>query len=77
MTRLSEPGEPGSAPDPEVPAASVTLADVQADPELSLFISSADRVMEGMGFTEHGFRHANLVGEHLVPGAPPPGVLGA
>ena len=39
----------------------MTLADVQADPELSLFISSADRVMEGMGFTEHGFRHANLV----------------
>ena len=61
MTRLTEPGEPGSSPDPEVPAASVTLADVQADPELSLFISSADRVMEGMGFTEHGFRHANLV----------------
>jgi metal-dependent HD superfamily phosphatase/phosphodiesterase len=61
VTRLTEPGEPGSSPDPEVPAASVTLADVQADPELSLFISSADRVMEGMGFTEHGFRHANLV----------------
>ena len=61
MTRLTEPGEPGSSPDPEDPAASVTLADVQADPELSLFISSADRVMEGMGFTEHGFRHANLV----------------
>ena len=37
------------------------MTDVQTDPELSLFISSADRVMEGMGYTEHGFRHANLV----------------
>jgi len=41
--------------------ASVTLEDVQQDPELSLYISSADRVMDAMGYTEHGFRHANLV----------------
>jgi uncharacterized protein len=34
---------------------------VQQDPELSLYISSADRVMDAMGYTEHGFRHANLV----------------
>lgn len=27
-----------------------------------MFIASADRVAEGLGFTEHGFRHANLVG---------------
>ena len=43
------------------PAATVTLEDVQSHPELSLYISSADRVTEAMGFTEHGFRHANLV----------------
>jgi uncharacterized protein len=43
------------------PAATVSLEDVQAHPELSLYIASADRVMEAMGFTEHGFRHANLV----------------
>ena len=43
------------------PAATVTLEDVQSHPELSLYIASADRVMEAMGFTEHGFRHANLV----------------
>ncbi|MET0801631.1 MAG: phosphohydrolase, partial [Actinomycetota bacterium] len=30
------------------------------DEELSSFISAADRVMEGLGYTEHGFRHANL-----------------
>ena len=40
----------------------ITLEQVQADDELSLYIASADRVMEGLGFTEHGFRHANLVG---------------
>jgi metal-dependent HD superfamily phosphatase/phosphodiesterase len=62
-------GTPEGAPVPEVPAtepaspdlASITLEDVQADPELSLYIASADRVMDAMGYTEHGFRHANLV----------------
>ncbi|MFM8999745.1 MAG: HD domain-containing protein [Actinomycetota bacterium] len=48
-------GVPGSAE----PTA-ITLADVQANPELSTFIAAADRVMEGLGYTEHGFRHANL-----------------
>lgn len=38
----------------------LTLEDVQANPELSTFIAAADRVMEGLGYTEHGFRHANL-----------------
>ncbi len=41
-------------------AASLTLEDVQQDPVLSAYISAADRVMDGLGFTEHGFRHANL-----------------
>jgi metal-dependent HD superfamily phosphatase/phosphodiesterase len=41
--------------------ASITLAQVQEDPQLSSFIASADRVMEAIGYTEHGFRHANLV----------------
>ncbi len=63
-------GTPSGAPVPEVPqveppaeAATVTLADVQSDAELSLFIASADRVMDAMGYTEHGFRHAHLVGK--------------
>jgi metal-dependent HD superfamily phosphatase/phosphodiesterase len=46
-------------PDPGE-AASITLEDVQENPELSTFIAAADRVMEGLGYTEHGFRHANL-----------------
>jgi metal-dependent HD superfamily phosphatase/phosphodiesterase len=46
---------------PEAQAAEgITLELVQANPELSSFITAADRVMEGLGYTEHGFRHANL-----------------
>jgi len=62
---ISEPFDPRETEpaDPVPPAAlpGVTLEDVQANEELSLYIASADRVMEAMGYTEHGFRHANLV----------------
>jgi metal-dependent HD superfamily phosphatase/phosphodiesterase len=58
-----EPVPTAPAPTPAGPQdrATVTLEDVQASDELSLYIASADRVMEAMGYTEHGFRHANLV----------------
>lgn len=46
--------EQGSAVPP------IGLEAVRADDELSGFIEAADRVMEGLGYTEHGFRHANL-----------------
>lgn len=55
--RTARPAEGAPAP---VEAAPITLEDVQANPELSTFIAAADRVMEGLGYTEHGFRHANL-----------------
>jgi metal-dependent HD superfamily phosphatase/phosphodiesterase len=41
-------------------AALITLEEIQHDTQISTFIANADRVMEGLGFTEHGFRHANL-----------------
>jgi metal-dependent HD superfamily phosphatase/phosphodiesterase len=47
-------GEPTAEPE------ELTLETVQDNPELSAFITAADRVMEGLGYTEHGFRHANL-----------------
>jgi metal-dependent HD superfamily phosphatase/phosphodiesterase len=50
------------AADQATEGAPVTLDDIQQDRTLSTFISSADRVMQGLGFTEHGFRHANLSG---------------
>jgi len=58
--------EPAPIPAPTPPAApeaepeDLTLDLVKDDEELSNFISAADRVMEGLGYTEHGFRHANL-----------------
>jgi metal-dependent HD superfamily phosphatase/phosphodiesterase len=58
--------EPAPLPGPAPPAAPaiepepLTLDEVKDDPELSNYISAADRVMEGLGYTEHGFRHANL-----------------
>ena len=56
-----EPAAP-TPPSPEGPdKAAVRLEDVQVNEELSLYIASADRVMDAMGYTEHGFRHANLV----------------
>ena len=42
--------------------ASLTLQQVQEEPALSAFIAQADRMMDGMGYTEHGFRHAKLTG---------------
>jgi metal-dependent HD superfamily phosphatase/phosphodiesterase len=51
-----------TAGEQEIPGVeTVTLEMVRENPELSGFISAADRVMEGLGYTEHGFRHANLV----------------
>ena len=47
--------------DGPIDVAEVSLELVQDNKELSLYIASADRVMEAMGYTEHGFRHANLV----------------
>jgi uncharacterized protein len=45
---------------PRPVAAPLTLEDIQQDEVISAYISQADRVMDGLGFTEHGFRHANL-----------------
>jgi len=41
---------------------SITIDVIRDNAELSMFIAAADRVMKGLGYTEHGFRHANLSG---------------
>ncbi|HEX7463511.1 MAG TPA: phosphohydrolase [Actinomycetota bacterium] len=51
---------PEGKEEPAAEAEELTLEKVQENPELSAFITAADRVMEGLGYTEHGFRHANL-----------------
>jgi hypothetical protein len=53
---------PASPTTTEAGPEAMTFEEIQHDAELSSFISAADHVMEGLGYTEHGFRHANLVG---------------
>ncbi len=54
------PPTPQGGPSPAEGLEVLSFEAIQTDPELSALISAADRVMEGMGYTEHGFRHANL-----------------
>lgn len=39
----------------------VTLEDVKQDPAIIALIEQADHSMSALGYTEHGFRHADLV----------------
>lgn len=39
----------------------VTLADISSDPHVTAYIEVADEYLGAIGYTEHGFRHANLV----------------
>ena len=56
--------KPEVAPEPPRAAETplISLEEIQQDRLFSTFIASADRVMEALGYTEHGFRHANLAG---------------
>lgn len=39
----------------------ITLADVKANPVLDSFIRNGNKYLGAMGFTEHSYRHVNLV----------------
>ena len=39
----------------------ITLEDVKAREDIQTYLGRADRNMEAIGYTEHGFRHADLV----------------
>ena len=41
--------------------ASITLAEVKADPEVHVLISAANENLGVIGYTDHGFRHAEIV----------------
>jgi hypothetical protein len=49
------------APLPERVWRRVTLADLTANPDVRAMIEVADEYLGAIGYTEHGFRHANLV----------------
>lgn len=40
----------------------VTVEQVRADPEVIAFVQQANEALRGLGYTEHGQRHAGLVG---------------
>ena len=42
-------------------ATTITLEDVKARDDVRAYIAKADRNMELIGYTEHGFRHADMV----------------
>ena len=64
----SVPEEPAEKSVPEEPAQVVSeatplqLQELKDLPEITAMIEAADRVADGLGLTEHGSRHANLVG---------------
>ncbi|GFP38252.1 uncharacterized protein HKBW3S44_01932, partial [Candidatus Hakubella thermalkaliphila] len=39
----------------------ITLNQVKNHPSVATFIARADEVLGAMGYTEHGYRHADLV----------------
>ncbi|MDO8914947.1 MAG: HD domain-containing protein [Coriobacteriia bacterium] len=53
--------DPSSATKPGDPWKRVTLADISSDPHVIAYIEVADEYLGAIGYTEHGFRHANLV----------------
>jgi len=41
----------------------ITLDDLKAREDIRIYIARADQNMDAIGYTEHGFRHANLVAD--------------
>ncbi len=44
-----------------LPGRAVSLEELKRDPEVDAYITKADEYTGAIGYTEHGFRHANLV----------------
>lgn len=63
VSPLEDVPTPDAVADParEPQWAKVTLADISADPHVTAYIEVADEYLGAIGYTEHGFRHANLV----------------
>lgn len=59
---VRESGEVGRAAALRTGTEPGILAKLQEDEVVSAFIKLSDQFMASLGFTEHGFRHANLVG---------------
>ena len=44
-----------------MPETAITLADVQADEEVKIYLTKSKEYLKHLGFTDHGLRHAALV----------------
>lgn len=58
---LAAPAPAPSAEHDTEDAASIDLAKVKADPEVHVLISAANENLGVIGYTDHGFRHAEVV----------------
>jgi metal-dependent HD superfamily phosphatase/phosphodiesterase len=58
LSDLRHPRIPGG-----IMARDITLDDVKRREDITIYLSRADQNMEAIGYTEHGFRHANLVAD--------------
>jgi metal-dependent HD superfamily phosphatase/phosphodiesterase len=56
---VPDPGAESAGP--EAGWTHITLIDLQNDPGVTAYIEVADEYLGVIGYTEHGFRHANLV----------------
>jgi len=55
-------GKPAASREPQAPHKRVTLEDCQHNATFSHYLELANESLNNQGYTEHGFRHANLVG---------------
>lgn len=44
----------------------ITLEDVKNNPQITEFIAQTERAMEALSYTNHGFRHSNIVAERAM-----------
>ena len=42
----------------------ITVDDIRANPEVKAYIEKADHFLKSIGYTEHGFRHAEIVSKN-------------
>jgi metal-dependent HD superfamily phosphatase/phosphodiesterase len=60
MRRLA-PGDMECPQMSGVNMAKITLNDIMQDPQVQVYLEKANQQMAAIGFTEHGFRHAEIV----------------
>ncbi len=63
MSHIGEQPRVARPANQPTPAGLVTIEQVRRDPEVIAFLQSANDILRALGYTEHGQRHAGLVGQ--------------